>query len=131
MTKIVILEADGITACGWFLDEREPRELLIAINTGEFQPKCKGLPVDGPVSAKLVGDPRFVAVMPAPPKVDLYPRLYHVLWCASEGQKASQVAEGLGISVRTVYAYHQELKRRFDARSMYVVIMKAAIMGFI
>jgi DNA-binding CsgD family transcriptional regulator len=132
MTRMVLLGLDQFEGCSWFDDDRSPRELLVAINTGAYQPDCEGLPVTGPFSAILIGNPRFVVVLPGAPPVDLSARLYQVLYAAfGEGKLGSEVAAELGITVRTVYAYYQQLKRRFDARSMHAVFIKALYLRLI
>lgn len=133
MTRIIVL-IDPFAPMIYTLDDPRPRrELVAAINTGEFTPGENAFRFkDGERQWAIGQAPLNVVVVSLnPPPIRLTRRHYQVLFGLQDGLRAAQIAAKLGISRRTVYLYIQEIKERFGAQSILQVVALSEENGMI
>ena len=113
-------------------DPRSMRELIKLINTGALKVGEDEVRVEG-LSQWAMGHwpVHAITVLLGEAPVPLSARLYDVMYGIADGMTASQIAQSLGISTRTVYEYTALLKERFDVHSKEEMIVKAMQLGIL
>jgi len=131
MTRIFLL-IPAIHGCYIHDDPRSPREVMVAINTRQMEVGKGEINLTGRRQRALVmTDFDLVTVFLEPPPVELSPRHYEVLFQLAEYKRAGEIAESLGISRRTVYAYTSEMRERFGVATNEEVIAHAIEYGML
>jgi DNA-binding NarL/FixJ family response regulator len=132
MTRIILIVNPDLYASYTIDDPRSPREVMAAINTGQFIVGADAVRLDGLQQWAMLQPPfNVVTVVLEPPPIALTPRQYDVLFGMADGKPAAQIAQELGITARTVYAVTAEIKQRFGVYTKEEVIVLAQEQGMI
>lgn len=133
MTRIVFVVDVQFHATYTFDDERSRREVIVAVNTGEWVVGKGDMYIgeDERQCASILWPLNVVLVWFGDPPVELTRRQYEVMFGIGDGLRAAEIAKKLGISRRTVYMHTNDLKQRFGARSRAQMISLALEYGLI
>jgi DNA-binding CsgD family transcriptional regulator len=132
VTRIILIVMPEVHATYTIDDPRPPREVLAAINTGQFRVGDGEVCIEGLGQWAMLHPPlNVVTVVLEPPPVALTPRQYDVLFGLADGKTAAQIGADLGITARTVYAVTTEIKDRFGLDTKEEIIIRAQEMGLI
>jgi DNA-binding CsgD family transcriptional regulator len=113
-------------------DPRPPREVMVAINTRQFEVGRGLFRLAWKRQSAMVQSPRnVVTVTLGPPPVELSPRHYQVLFRLAEYAPAGEIAAEMGISRRTVYEYTNEIKSRFGVGTKEEAVALAMEYGLV
>ncbi len=130
MTRVVLMEKGGTNILFSMEDPRTRRELVIAINTGEFVVGQGVVPQDDREQFAVSQYPEDeVLVMLIPPPFRLTRRQWQVLLMMADGKNAGMIARALRITKRTVYLYFRQLKTRFEVDNLQELMTLAGECG--
>ena len=130
MTRVVLMEKGGTNILFSMEDPRTRRELVIAINTGEFVVGQGVVPQDDREQFAVSQHPEDkVLVRLMPPPFRLTHRQWQVLLMMADGKNAGMIARALRITKRTVYLYFRQLKTRFEVDNLQELMTLAGECG--
>ena len=130
----IILVVDPIRHCTYRIDDpRAPHNLQDIIHSHRAGIEDQSILRVMGARQWTGGEPgkRMLVVVLGDPPVLLSGRHYQVLLGLAHGQTCVQIARRLEISLRTVYAYLDDLKARFNVQTRAELLVQAARRGML
>ncbi|MFC3608243.1 response regulator transcription factor [Stutzerimonas tarimensis] len=126
-----VLAALKFGAQGYLLKDAAPHELPLALralsrNQAYLSPGISRTVIQSAVIAPAPGTPR-----PPPPPSPLTPRQTEILRLICRGCSTRTIAEGLGLSVKTVDAHRAQMMERLGLRDIPSLVLYALRQGLV